>query len=142
MAVICDYCQQPAELVDGTVIYPDRPDLHHKRFWRCDPCEAHVGCHDPNPRFGYDGTQPLGRLANEGLRRAKNRAHALFDPLWRSGRMTRVQAYAWLAKKLGIAVEACHIGEFDEAMCLRVVLACRGVSEAIRIPQRTRASSR
>lgn len=123
--VSCPYCNAPAELVRGDVIYRGRPELHAKRFWRCAPCGAHVGCHAPNRRFGYDGTQPLGRLANASLRKAKARAHALFDPFWKSGRMSRVDAYTWLARELRIDVEACHIGEFDEAMCNRVEEICK-----------------
>ena len=72
--VSCPYCNAPAELVRGDVIYRGRPELHAKRFWRCAPCGAHVGCHAPNRRFGYDGTQPLGRLANASLRKAINPA--------------------------------------------------------------------
>lgn len=49
----------------------------------------------------------------------------LFDPFWRSGRMNRASAYAWLARELGIDVEACHIGEFDETMCSRVEEICK-----------------
>lgn len=71
--------------------------------------------------MGYDGTQPLGRLAGARLRKAKSQAHAAFDPLWRDGEMDRNQAYAWLAGELGIEPEDCHIGEFDVDTCKRVV---------------------
>lgn len=124
MPVICPYCHRPAQLVDGDFLYPDRHDLHWKRLWDCRPCDAYVGTHAPNPRMGYTGVEPLGRLSNASLRAAKSRAHAVFDPLWRSGRMTRKQAYAWLAEQLGITVEECHIGDLDEAMCRRVVWVC------------------
>ena len=66
-AVICDYCQHPAVLVDGLSIYPFRPDLAKKNFWRCFPCSAFVGCHG-------DGKTPLGMLANAELRKANRRA--------------------------------------------------------------------
>ena len=39
--------------------------------------------------------------------------------------MSRVDAYTWLARELRIDVEACHIGEFDEAMCSRVEEICK-----------------
>ena len=65
-AVICDYCQHPAVLVDGLSIYPFRPDLAKKNFWRCFPCSAFVGCHDNG-----DGKTPLGMLANAELRKSK-----------------------------------------------------------------------
>ncbi len=87
----CNYCGRTAELVDGSAIYPRRPALAHKRFYRCLPCDAYVGCHD--------GTEnPLGRLANAELRREKMRVHAAFDPLWKDyGRRVRRRAYRWLA---------------------------------------------
>lgn len=74
----CPYCRQPAKLVTGAAMYPHRPDLIHKWFYRCFPCDAHVGCH-PGTR------NPLGRLANFELRTAKIAAHAAFDPIWRNG---------------------------------------------------------
>jgi hypothetical protein len=115
--ITCSYCDRPAELVTGRTIYPHRPDLFHQRFYRCEPCGAYVGCHR--------GTvQPLGRLANAELRRAKIAAHAAFDPIWRSGRSSRSDAYAWLAKQLGIAIQNCHIGMFDVEQCRRVVEVC------------------
>lgn len=121
--VKCPYCGSDAEMVGGEEIYPHRTDLASLKFWRCAPCEAYVGCHKPNPKMGHDGTHPLGRLANAELRKAKWDAHSAFDPLWRDdGPMRRREAYAWLAKGLGIGFEDCHIGEFDVAMCKRVVL--------------------
>lgn len=116
MIVNCDYCQQPAQLVGGDRIYPHRPDLAHKRFWLCANDNAWVGCHPGTER-------PLGRLANTELRQAKMDAHAAFDPLWKSGRMKRKEAYAWLAKQLG--VERIHIGESDIETCHRIRDLCR-----------------
>lgn len=122
--VMCPYCGGKSALVGGNVIYPHRPDLHMLKFWQCAPCDAYVGCHKPNPRMGFDGTQPLGRLANAELRQAKSEAHDSFDWIWQDGHMKRKAAYAWLAKELGIPVERCHIGEFDVDMCQRVEDAC------------------
>lgn len=127
MIVHCDYCSRPAERVTGREIYPYRVDLHNRWFWRCKPCGAHVGCHPAarsNGKGGIgDGTVPLGRLANAELRRAKQAAHAAFDPLWRSREMTRKEAYRWLADALGISVDNCHIGMFDLDGCRAVVAA-------------------
>jgi hypothetical protein len=129
MAITCPYCHNPAELVSGGVIYPHRPDLHSRRFWRCAPCDAYVGCHPAARRYGKkivgvgDGTVPLGRLANAELRKAKQAAHDAFDPLWQSGNVTRKAAYAWLAKKLNIEPVFCHIGMFDVDACRAVVAA-------------------
>lgn len=123
----CDYCMQQTELVQGDVIYPHRPDLTALRFWLCRPCDAYVGCHKEHaflPGLGIsDGTWPLGRLANAELRMWKSRAHAAFDPIWKSGRMHRNTAYAWLAVQLGIRGHECHIGMFDVERC-RATVAC------------------
>ena len=115
--VTCDYCGGAAERITGAVLYPHRPDLAHKVFWHCEPCGAYVGCHP-------GGDKPLGRLANAELRRAKGRAHAAFDPLWRGGSMSRSQAYRWLADELGIDPGDCHIGMMDVGTCRRVEIAC------------------
>lgn len=128
MTVTCPYCQKPAALVGGSKIYPLRPDLFDLKFWRCFACRASVGCHKVGAYFWLrgkkvvsDGTIPLGRLANAELRAAKRAAHDALDPLWKNGHMNRQAAYSWLAHKLGIPPEDCHIGEFDVDRCLEVV---------------------
>lgn len=118
MNVICDYCGNVAEFVTGRDVYPHRPDLFAKKLYRCLPCNAVVGCHE-----GTDN--PLGRLANPELRKAKMEAHAFFDPIWQGKSKKRGSAYAWLADQLGVDSAACHIGMFDVAMCNRVVEVCR-----------------
>jgi hypothetical protein len=114
MRVICPYCQAKAARTSGKEIYPLRPEFAAKVFWACLPCGAWVGCYP-------GGDKPLGRLANKELRQAKVRAHEAFDPLWRSGELTRTDAYAWLAEQLGLSAVDCHIGMFDldgcEAVC-------------------------
>ena len=115
--VLCDYCGHVALLVTGPKLYPHRPDLYEKRMYRCDPCDAHVGCHPGT-------TIPLGRLANAELRKAKMDAHGAFDPLWHGG--NRKAAYAWLSKALEIPANRCHIGMMDVDDCRRVVDACNG----------------
>ena len=120
----CPYCKLDPVLVTGDVIYPSRPDLKGLRFWQCLPCDAYVGCHKAGNGFG-DGTRPLGTLANAELRAARNRAHAAFDPIWRSGEMSRRKAYAWLGDQLGLPVKRVHIAEFDLAICSKVVSVCK-----------------
>ncbi|MDE2467961.1 MAG: hypothetical protein KGL35_04280 [Bradyrhizobium sp.] len=125
MNVNCDYCHKPATLVTGDVIYPHRPDLGNKRFWHCRPCKAWVGCHANSPAHA-----PLGRLANAELRVAKQAAHAAFDPLWKSGRMTRLEAYRKLAECLGLDTKQTHIGRFDVELCQRVIKAAADIAAA------------
>ncbi|MDB5885978.1 MAG: hypothetical protein JWR74_2149 [Polaromonas sp.] len=128
----CPYCQAPAQLVNGQAIYPHRPDLAGLRFWSCAPCRAYVGCHKAGAyttiggnKVISDGTLALGRLANAELRRAKQAAHAAFDPCWQGGGVPRRRAYAWLAEQMGLKVADMHIGELDVEQCERVVRVCR-----------------
>lgn len=122
--VVCPYCRKNAKLVNGTAIYPHRPDLAQLNFWHCKPCDAYVGCHKPTAYNKFDATLPLGRLADSQLRKAKSAAHKSFDPIWKEGRKTRAEAYAWLANQLCIDPSDCHIGMFDVDMCNRVQSAC------------------
>lgn len=119
--VNCPYCGDRATLVDSVEVYG-----HSYGFiWLCRPCGAWVGVHANSPTF-----QPLGRLANASLRRAKMKAHAAFDPLWRrppnaAQPGARKRAYAWLAAAMELPVKATHIGAFDEEQCARVVELCQ-----------------
>ena len=121
---LCTYCKAAPLLVSGDVIYPSRQDLKTLNFWQCKPCDAYVGCHKGGNGFG-DGTRPLGTLANAELRAARNRAHAAFDPIWRSGEMGRRKAYAWLGTQLGLPVKRVHIAEFNLDTCSKVVSVCQ-----------------
>lgn len=128
MPITCPYCKAEAQLVTGAEIYRHRADLAHLSFWACFPCGAYVGCHKvgawmyrAGKKIVSDGTLPLGRLANAELRAAKSAAHAAFDPLFKNGGMTRRAAYAWLAHKLGLSDDDCHIGAMDVEQCRLVV---------------------
>lgn len=88
---------------------------------RCLSCTATVGLH-PFTNI------PLGTLANKAIRDARMRAKDAFNPIWKTGFMTRGEAYAWLAKQLGIErAEDCHIGWFNEEQCNAVVQACESL---------------
>ena len=114
----CPYCGQSAKLVGGEYLYSHRPDLYHLRFWLCDDCCAWAGVHRNSPTY-----RPKGRLANEALRRLRTRAHRAFDPLWKSGRKTRAEAYRWLQEALDTPYKP-HIGFMDERECKRVIEVC------------------
>lgn len=124
--VKCDYCHHDAQLVKGFGIYPNRPDLWDKWFWLCSYCDAWCGCHPVNnsKRHKSDGTVPLGRLANAELRKAKQKAHLALDPLWKSGIMTRTEAYKKVAEAIGVSMANMHIGMLDVDGCKAVVAAC------------------
>lgn len=111
----CIECDQIARLTGGDEIYPHRPDLHAKRFYKC-ACGAFVGCHGLT-------TQALGRPGGPKTRNARKAAHAAFDPLWKGKRLGRSDAYKRLADALGIRAGHCHISWFNAEQCAQVIAA-------------------
>lgn len=120
---LCAYCAAQLILVPDTAVYQRSYGGH---VWWCQPCEAFVGCH----KGGY---MPKGRVAKAGLRKLKIEAHALFDAFWKaaielrgwSQHDARKAAYQWLADAMGLSVELCHIGMFDDEQTQRVIEICR-----------------
>ncbi len=120
MKIFCVECQEQeeTELVTGKDIYPHRPDLADKYFYRCKKCGNYVGCH-PN------STRPLGCIPSEELKKARNFIHNKLDPLWRKKVYDKDRGwwYAHIAKELGI--KEYHTG------WTRSVEECRQVWRAI-----------
>lgn len=100
-----------ARLTDGREIYPHRPDLQDVPFWRCDMCGNFVGCHHKTRKR----TEPLGCIPTAEVREARKRLHALIDPIWKSGKMSRTGLYAALSHKLGRAYHTAEIRTVEEA---------------------------
>jgi len=78
---------------------------------------------------------PVGVPAGNKDRKYRLLAHNEFDRLWTVGGVIegrrvflRAQAYQWLASKLGMSVDDCHIGNFTKPVCELVI---RIVSEKI-----------
>lgn len=117
-------CGQVARLVTGATLYPHRPDLAHKRFFRCSICDRYVGTH-PN---GF----PMGAPADDDTRRARHRAHCAFDSIWENGWLPKGAAYEWLADQFGLTAEAAHIGFFDVARCVDLCERVAGVAAQVR----------
>ena len=88
-------------------------------YW-CKDCDAHVGCHN-NTR------EPLGTMANKELREHRMKAHAIVDPLWKTGKFSRGYVYSMLAK--WFERPAVHIGELDKYDC---VIIAMGFAEHMR----------
>jgi hypothetical protein len=109
--LLCPYCGKQAQLVDSSIVYGGHS---YGPIWDCRPCDAYVGCHRGTKK-------PLGRLANKELREWKKKAHAVFDPLWRSGAMRRTHAYAHLARIMHLPKHEAHIGMFDVMQCRKLV---------------------
>jgi hypothetical protein len=114
--VICPYCGRQAKFVDSKVVY----GRSYGMIYLCKDCDAYVGVHK-----GTD--KPLGRLADKELRYWKMAAHDAFDPLWKTKKMKRNQAYKWLAERMRLSPEETHIGMFDIAKCKKVIKICKNL---------------
>lgn len=112
--VICPYCGCSTVLVDSSVIYGQDG---YGYFYLCIICGAYVGCHG-------NTTEPLGYPANKELRDARRAAHSVFDRIWKTGKMRRRAAYAWLSEQLKIPAEATHISMFNLALCQKTIEIC------------------
>lgn len=59
--IVCQYCNNFAELVTGDVIYPGVKKLRNLPYWLCKICSAYVGCKPGT-------TVPTNQLADEAER--------------------------------------------------------------------------
>lgn len=58
---------------------------------------------------------------NHQRKRWRIAGHKVFDALWLSGRMSRTQAYRWLAEKMRLRAEECHFHKFSVAQCQQAI---------------------
>jgi hypothetical protein len=134
----CAECGKNCEMVGGNQIYPHRDDLASKNFYLC-KCGAYVGTHP-------ETCEPLGTAAGPTTRKARSEAHAHFDPLWKAvgkmkpeGGSPRKRGYKWLAEKMGLTVDECHIGMMSSQQAREVIGICRPYLEKYGIlPERRR----
>jgi len=68
-------------------------------------------------------------LVEAKVHKARIRAHKTFDKLWKSGLLTRTQAYGWLSKALNIPKNKCHMKKMDYDTARRVVTICRNFNQ-------------
>lgn len=109
---VCPYCFKPTEFIDSMHYYSN--GVSYGMIYLCRPCDAIVGVHKGTNRA-------LGRLANNTLRSLKKEAHANFDPIWKTGLMSRSKAYKWLSEQLKLPSQYTHIGMFSEKTCEKVI---------------------
>lgn len=106
----CPYCSNEAQWVENKEVYGRN---YGKSFmiWLCKPCDAYVGCHKNTEK-------PLGIMADKDTRKWRKAAHEAFDPVWKSGDMTRNQAYKILSDHYS---ENIHIGESSANTCKMII---------------------
>ena len=128
MKIYCTGCETDidARLTSGKERYPHRQDLYELPFWKCDTCGGYVGCHHKTSQ----PTKPLGVIATPEILNARKKIHALLDPLWKSKKIKRGQAYAYvtnrMAKLLGEPTYQYHNGEIrtiEEARQVYAIVA-------------------
>lgn len=108
---VCSCCGAHAiEIRHHTQIYHGHEFGEWPWAYVCSACGAMVGMHPFT-------SIPLGTLADGPLRRLRKACKQPFNLLWVHKRMTRDEAYAALAKHLGIPAAQCHFGLLDDATC-------------------------
>jgi hypothetical protein len=103
----CPFCGNKAIFMSSKEFYGKD---YKTSMYVCRPCNAYVGTHG-------NTTTPLGTMANAELREHRKALHDVFDPLWKSGKYSRHDAYLWLCQQLGIPQSEGHIAMLDIDQC-------------------------
>lgn len=111
----CPYCGGNVVLRSADGIYQD--NSRSMMLYVCSHypvCDAYVRTHA--------GTKiPVGSMANHKLRALRKTAHRYFDQLYKSGYMTKDDAYYWLASVIDAPLSQAHIGYLSEYYCKEVI---------------------
>lgn len=111
----CPVCGANMILRSADGIY--RENLNHTMLYVCKnypQCDTYVRTHPGT-------TIPVGTPANRELRALRNEAHHYFDQLYRSGFMSKQEAYLWLASLLQVPLSHAHIGYLGDYYCREVI---------------------
>lgn len=100
-----------ARLTDGSEIYPHRQDLFDLPFWKCDKCNNYVGCHHKTKAR----TKPLGNIPTPKMRNARKHIHAIIDPIWQSGKMSRKEVYEEISELRGRPFHTANLKTIEDA---------------------------
>lgn len=91
-----------------------------RKFYGCSNyprCKTTVGAHQNGEPMGFPGD-----AETKGLRIA---AHSWLKRVIMENNWKRNDAYSWLAARMGLDIEGCHIAMFDKDRCLRAIDVCR-----------------
>lgn len=97
-------------LINGVIAYPHRPDLANLPFWQCPKCNNFVGCHHKTNQ----PTRPLGVIPNFEIKQARQKLHALIDPVWKNKLISRTELYKLISKQLGYQFHIAEIKSMDK----------------------------
>ncbi len=104
----CPYCGKSVVIVDSSAIYGAGHD-----YGLMKTCGDFPKC---NSYSGYGAT-----LANKELRELRKKCHRNFDQIWKSGKMSRKEAYKWLCREMRISRKDGHIALFRDDQCKRLL---------------------
>ena len=105
----CTICGQEADWVENKAVYGRNYGKSYM-IWLC-PNRHYVGCHQNTQR-------PKGTFADRKIREARMAAHAVIDPLWKSGAYKRSTVYEQLSLAFGKQI---HIGEATKEECAEII---------------------
>lgn len=91
------------------------------KFWGCTRFPDCKGTHGAHQADG----KPLGIPADHLTKQARISAHAAFDMLWKSKKMTRSEAYRWLQQAMNLPKDEVHIGRFTVDQCASLIALVR-----------------
>jgi len=111
----CPYCGNNIVLRSADGIYKE-----NKSGTMLYVCSRYPVC-DAYVRIIPGTKTPVGIMANGKLRALRREAHQYFDRIYRSGIMSRNEAYAWLAEMLQAPLPMTHIGYLSEYYCRQVI---------------------
>jgi ssDNA-binding Zn-finger/Zn-ribbon topoisomerase 1 len=111
----CQYCGVPAHLRSAEGIYKyGGNDINLYVCSNYPKCDSYVRVHPGT-------TMPVGILADAKLRALRVKAHQHFGELYKTGLMSKQEAYTWLAFALCLPPSQTHIGYFSEHYCNLVI---------------------
>ena len=115
---LCPCCEGRDIVIKGHEALYGRNYSDWPWVYFCQGCDAYVGLHPFT-------SIPLGTLADQDTRRARSHCKVPFEALYKTGKLSRDQAYEQLAQQLGIDKAACHFGWFNSEMCYKAAEAAR-----------------
>ena len=59
----------------------------------------------------------MGTPGDKATKKARMRAHDVFDQLWKEKHMSRHEAYEWMCDQMSLTREEAHIGRFNIDQC-------------------------
>ncbi|MDC9582768.1 zinc-finger-containing protein [Xenorhabdus sp. PR6a] len=113
----CCHCCSKVSIANNSRIYGKE---YGKWPWvyLCEGCGAYVGMHPFT-------SIPLGTLATKEIREARKKSKPYFIRLQNNGKISRAEAYKWLAEQLSIEPRYCHFAMFDIVMCEKAKVVCQ-----------------